>query len=139
MCKIVPFSSTLSVNVSIITLVAISLDRYYVILYPFKQKLKIKQCIFILIVIWIVSVLMSCTKLVNFHVEVVNDVKQCGPANPFVNQCENIALAITQYLVPFILISFTYFRIGYHIYFDDSPSSVTDQGKNKRKVKFSSF
>ena len=30
MCKIGPFASTLSVNVSITTLIALSIDRYYV-------------------------------------------------------------------------------------------------------------
>ena len=134
MCKIVPFSSTLSVNVSIITLVAITLDRYYVILYPFKQKLKIKQCIIILIFIWIISVLMSCIKLLNYHTIMENNQKKCEKKDRFIDQCEFVLLAIFQYLVPFIIISITYFRIGYHINFDDSPNSITDQGKNKRKV-----
>lgn len=178
MCKIVPFAATLSVNVSIITLVAISLDRYYVILYPFRQKLRLKQCIMILFLIWIVSILMSLFKLVNYevsyaiwpessssdsslnsttnltsssmmipenthqpHVDNASNSsafvrqKVCGPYNEQLDGIEVVFLAIMQYIVPFFIISFTYFRIGYHIYFDDSPSSVTqNQSANKRKV-----
>lgn len=37
-CKIAPFAATLSVNVSILTLVAISLDRYHEILSPANSK-----------------------------------------------------------------------------------------------------
>lgn len=160
MCKIVPFAATLSVNVSIITLVAISLDRYYVILYPFRQKLRVKQCIIILFFIWVVSVLMSLFKLLNYGIFVhleetdVNDAedatkthqnqttatavvkrKECGPLNERLDDIEVVFLAVMQYIVPFFIISFTYFRIGYHIYFDDSPSSVTqNHSANKRKV-----
>lgn len=136
MCKIVPFASTLSVNVSIITLVAISLDRYYVILYPFKQKLSVKKCIIILVGIWIVSILMSLVKLINFGIRTgPNGYPVCTPLIDKVDTIETIVLAITQYIVPFFIISFTYFRIGYHIYFDDTPESVTyNHCKNKRKV-----
>lgn len=163
MCKIVPFAATLSVNVSIITLVAISLDRYYVILYPFRQKLRLKQCIIILFLIWIVSILMSLFKLFNYEIsiffenaETIHQTKQgqynhassttkhivstkkiCGPQNEHLDDIEVVFLAIMQYVVPFFIISFTYFRIGYHIYFDDSPSSVTmNHSANKRKVRF---
>lgn len=156
MCKIVPFAATLSVNVSIITLVAISLDRYYVILYPFRQKLRLKQCILVLVLIWIVSILMSLSKLVNYDVNIIhthqvdaadnvtsNDgldnakssKKECGPLNEQLDYIETVFLVVMQYIVPFFIISFTYFRIGYHIYFDDSPSSITkNHSGNKRKV-----
>lgn len=190
MCKIVPFAATLSVNVSIITLVAISLDRYYVILYPFRQKLRLKQCIAILFIIWIVSILMSLFKLINYGVIVTTEPysddssessdlnettttsvleqstsllldeelirsrdhlnsslsmayvehRQCTPLNEQLDGVEVVFLAVMQYIVPFFIISFTYFRIGYHIYFDDSPSSVTqNQSTNKRKVGFLPF
>lgn len=161
MCKIVPFAATLSVNVSIITLVAISLDRYYVILYPFRQKLRLKQCILILVLIWIVSILMSLFKLLNYDVhtssfddddEEFDSItstsattttststaqlrKVCEPQKEHLDNIETVFLVVMQYIVPFFIISFTYFRIGFHIYFDDSPSSVTqNHSANKKKV-----
>jgi neuropeptide Y receptor len=155
MCKIVPFAATLSVNVSIITLVAISLDRYYVILYPFRQKLRLKQCILILVLIWIVSILMSLFKLLNYdvHTSSLDDDEEfdsitstsatttaqmrkvCEPQKEHLDDIETVFLVVMQYIVPFFIISFTYFRIGFHIYFDDSPSSVTqNHSANKKKV-----
>lgn len=140
MCKLVPFAATLSVNVSIITLVAISLDRYHVILYPFKEKLRVKQCIIILICVWIVSILMSSIKLINYETSKRDEYKQCGPVNEILNLYETALLVIFQYIVPFFIISYTYFRIGFNIYFGDSPNSVNDsRGKNKRKVIFLNF
>jgi hypothetical protein len=134
MCPIVPFCATLSVNVSIITLVAISLDRYYVILHPFKEKLQLKQCILVLIIIWIVSIGLALFKIFNFSVHETNHVRYCGPINKTVDKYENLSLFVAQYFIPLLVLAYTYSHIGFHIYFDDSPNSVTDQGKNKGKV-----
>ncbi|RNA42693.1 substance-P receptor [Brachionus plicatilis] len=135
MCKIAPFASTISANVNITTLVAISLDRYHVILHPLDQKLSKKQCICIIIIIWVVSVSMSIGKLVNYSVFYFLDQKQCGPQNDLLFKYEIIILAILQYIVPFCLISLTYFKIGYHIYFGYRPTSANDiQSKTKRKA-----
>ena len=139
MCKVAPFSSTLSVNVSILTLVAISLDRYYVILHPFKPKLRVKQCFIILICIWIAAFALSAFHLYTFRIYVYGDRLECAPdLEPkmfLLFKYHTIFLVVVQYLIPFVIISLTYFRIGYHIYFDDSPNSVTkNQEKNKRKV-----
>ena len=137
LCKIAPFAATLSVNVSILTLVAISIDRYHVILYPFKQKLRMKQCYFIIIFIWLISLLLSIIKLLNFNSQqdLNKNVLICGPTDILIHKYETIILIIIQYIIPFILILFTYSRIGFHIYYDDSPNSVTNnQSQNKKKV-----
>lgn len=135
MCKIAPFASTLSANVNITTLVAISLDRYHVILHPLEQKLSKKQCIYIILMIWFVSVSMSVGKLFNYTVFYFIDQKQCGPESDTLFKYEIIILAILQYIVPFFIISFTYFKIGYNIYFGYRPASVNDtQSKTKKKA-----
>ena len=137
MCKVAPFSSTLSVNVSILTLVAISLDRYYVILHPFKPKLRVRQCFIILVCIWIAAFVLSAFHLYTFRIHEFRDRLECGADLSMIKLFEyhTIFLVVVQYLIPFVIITLTYFRIGYHIYFDDSPNSVTkNQEKNKRKV-----
>ena len=136
-CKIAPFASTLSVNVSIITLVAISLDRYHVILFPLKPKLRMKQCAYILVLIWIISIGLSSVKLLNFSVSLTEmGHRICTPLNFYIHRCETIFLVISQFLVPVIIISFAYFRIVHHMYFSECPNSTTkNQKTNKKKVK----
>jgi hypothetical protein len=132
MCKVAPFAATLSVNVSIFTLVAISLDRYYVILYPFRPKMSLTHCYSIIFIIWIAAITISSVNLFNY---LVTPDQQCLPNYLALFEWHSVFLVFIQYLVPFLIITFTYFRIGYHIYFDDSPNSVTkNQGKNKKKV-----
>jgi hypothetical protein len=137
LCKIAPFASTLSVNVSIFTLVAISIDRYFVILYPFNEKLTMKQCYLILIFIWLLSVMLGMTKLFNFNADFdLNiNVLVCGPNYLVIHKYDTIFLLIIQYIIPFILILFTYTCIGFHIYTHEPPSSISSlHSINKKKV-----
>ena len=143
MCKVAPFAAELSVNVSIFTLVAISLDRYHVILYPLKQKLRPKHCFIILFIIWVVSFLLSSVHLINFKIEMGTFCKinitfekpQCNVLNFDLYKYHKLSLVVIQYLIPFLLICFTYLRIGYHIYFGIDINTVNKkQEENKKKV-----
>jgi hypothetical protein len=137
MCKIAPFASTLSVNVSIITLVAISLDRFHVILFPLKPKLRMKQCAYILVFIWIISIGLSSVKLINFRTMILENTTTvvCSPIDLFINEIETIFLFVSQFLLPVVIISYTYFRIVHHMYYNECPNSSTkNQKTNKKKV-----
>lgn len=122
MCKIVPFAATLSVNVSIFTLISISIDRYRAVIYPFKKKLRLAQCKMILIIIWSISCLLSMAKLINFRTEndPVSRVLICEPVNVFLNKVETYVLIIVQYMAPCVLILYIYIRIGCKVLFQQS-------------------
>jgi neuropeptide Y receptor len=151
MCKIVPFASNLSVNVSILTLIAISIDRYYMIVYSFKKKLKIAHCIFILLAIWIVSFLLSITKIFNnaiFNAPLNNNqtnenenktYKVCYYHSEEISTYETYFLAAVQYIIPLLILTFIYFRIAYYVYFERNSSLIKEKLKSKRKVRFSDF
>ncbi|CAF3062394.1 unnamed protein product [Rotaria socialis] len=57
LCKLAPLVQVLSVDVSIYTLVlvTISLDRCYAMLYPLKPKLSRKSAFILFIVIWVIA------------------------------------------------------------------------------------
>ena len=135
MCKLIPFAAALSVSVSILTLVAISLDRYYIIVYPQKRKLKLKQCIFLLIGIWIVSILMSSCRLQYLSVEKfknsVKEINRCEVIDFELYHFEIYFFAISQYFLPLLTITFIYSRISYYIYSQKSNSLIKRQLRNK--------
>jgi hypothetical protein len=64
MCKLVPFLSTMAINVNIFTIIAASIERLIVISNPFKCKLSKSKCFFILNLIWLLSVCSSIPWLV---------------------------------------------------------------------------
>jgi hypothetical protein len=143
MCKIAPFAATLSVNVSVYTLVLISLDRFLHLVYPFKSNLKTNQIYIILAILWTFSLLLSLIKLINFktyYIDINEDVMICGPVDYNIHKIETITLIIIQYVIPFIIISFTYSYIACRIcLIATSDLSARIQNKKKNKVLFINY
>lgn len=59
MCHTVAFTQTTSVYISTLTLMAIAIDRFSVIMHPFQQRMRMGQCIAIIVLIWVASLLFS--------------------------------------------------------------------------------
>lgn len=58
-CTLLPFASTLAINVNTFSMMAASIERFVAIVYPFVAKLKKRKCGFIIAAIWIVSIVVS--------------------------------------------------------------------------------
>jgi hypothetical protein len=59
LCHLIPFSLGVSVYVSTLTSLAIAIDRYFVIVHPFKPRMKLGVCCLLIAVVWIVSISIS--------------------------------------------------------------------------------
>ena len=65
MCKLVPVCAGTNVFVSTISITAVALDRFQVIVYPTKDSLNTSRAVFVsLLFIWIVSILMAAPLMV---------------------------------------------------------------------------
>lgn len=143
-----------------LTLVAISLDRFYVIFYPLKPKLRIRHCLIIIGFIWLGSIILSSYQFFNYNVNRItitgeDNVSESSQKSTIhsnssiiIYQCENndrnysvyhhATLFVIQYLLPFLILWFTFFAIGYKIYFrvDQKKflSTHTNNNKNRKKV-----
>ncbi|NXS96156.1 NPFF2 protein, partial [Jacana jacana] len=67
-CKMSGMIQGISVSASVFTLVAIAVDRFRCIVYPFKQKLTISTAVVIIAVIWILAVAIMCPSAVMLQV-----------------------------------------------------------------------
>jgi hypothetical protein len=144
LCKLAPFSTTLNTTVSTLTLVVITLDRFYVINYPFKKKLTKLNCLLIMTLIWTVGLLVSGYNIMNYEVNVYNNTR----LNTTVKRCENIdedyskyhlfALFTIQFFIPFVILMFTFAAIYYKIYFTSWNTMAFDSSNyslaNKKKA-----
>lgn len=59
LCHLVPYAQGCSVYISTLTLTAIAVDRFFVIIYPFQQRMRLMACIIIIIIIWTISLLLT--------------------------------------------------------------------------------
>ncbi|XP_046911653.1 prolactin-releasing peptide receptor isoform X2 [Dermatophagoides farinae] len=59
LCHLVPFAQGVSVYISAFTLMSIAIDRYFVILHPFKPRMLMKICIMIIIAIWMSAIFLT--------------------------------------------------------------------------------
>lgn len=106
MCKILYPAATFSTTASSLTLAAISLDRYRLLMHPFKKKLSSNQIKGIIIGIYI-----FCAGVVSPYTYVLNINKsECGEEWPmfFYRQTYTMTLFLFQYAIPLVFMTVMY-------------------------------
>ncbi|XP_007940983.1 neuropeptide FF receptor 2 [Orycteropus afer afer] len=69
MCKISGLVQGISVAASVFTLVAIAVDRFRCVVYPFKPKFTIKTAFVIIVIIWVLAIVIISPSAVMLHVQ----------------------------------------------------------------------
>ncbi|XP_049593353.1 neuropeptide FF receptor 2 [Syngnathus scovelli] len=134
-CKVSGTVQGISVSASVFTLVAIAVDRFRCIVYPFKQKLTIATSKLIIAVIWVLAAIISCPSGVMLHVAHEPSVRivlrQRQDSRPFYWCRENwpspdmrkvytTVLFVNIYFAPLTLIVIMYARIGVALFKSDA-------------------
>ncbi|CAF0916897.1 unnamed protein product [Rotaria sp. Silwood1] len=109
LCHLVPMSLGISVYVSTLTSLAIAVDRYFVIVHPFRSRMRLGVCILLIIVIWIVGISISLPLAIYMRF----DRTKCEEYWPQYTSRRffNFSSLILQYLIPFSVISFSYYKV----------------------------
>lgn len=122
-------------------------------LHPLKPKLSTKSAFLIFVIIWSIAFGSSTPSLFFYNVYFIDDFGyQCLPyihqkqqpndsstTNPpyDIHQIYIVYNIYSQYIIPFIIISCAYFRIGSHLYFSKPVGQTKYQeviARNKRRV-----
>ncbi|ESO90981.1 hypothetical protein LOTGIDRAFT_73358, partial [Lottia gigantea] len=114
LCHLVPMILCISVYVSTLTSTAIAVDRYFVIVYPFKPRMKVYMCVLMIIAIWIISVSISLPLGIYQQVKYENETLACTEEWPRTQarQFFTVTSLVLQYLVPCSIISFCYTMVS---------------------------
>lgn len=156
MCPVAPFVKEITVNVSIVTLTVISLDRYIAVIYPLKPRCSCKVAKIVMSIVWIFSLCSGVPAAVVFRVIPMEDPSSvlgykpfCYPHFPVINGVDlgkfyRLYTVVVQYFFPLFIICFAYFRIMHRIWGNKAPGSAMDTrdqmlNKNKRKVSYLSL
>ncbi|XP_036385496.1 neuropeptide FF receptor 2-like [Megalops cyprinoides] len=152
-CKMSGMVQGISVSASVFTLVAIAVDRFRCIVYPFKQKLTLSTSTLIIVIIWVLAISIMCPSGVMLQVTKEQNVRillgEGNETNPFYWCRENwpnqemrkiytTVLFANIYLAPLTLIVIMYARIGITLFKTAMPtgekrSQETRQTVSKKK------
>lgn len=146
MCSLCPTVQIITLNVSIFTLIAIALDRHHAVHHPLKAKTSKSRSNIIIVIIWIFSILISVPTLIAYKIEFILDETTDLRTKPYCNvigidmkiwKIYNYILAIIQYFLPLIIISYAYISMANLLQKKEAPKnhSLKTQ-ENKKQVSF---
>ncbi|XP_055032563.2 neuropeptide FF receptor 1 [Misgurnus anguillicaudatus] len=147
-CKMSGLVQGASVSASVFTLVAIAVERFRCIVYPFRQKLTERQAIITIAFIWALAIAIMCPSAVTLTVSqdlqhfmvdqdnITYPVYTCWEAWPERNMRKIYTTVLFShiYLAPVALIVVMYTRISIKLF--KSPASIRDAHTedNSRRV-----
>lgn len=149
LCKLTSFVQSVFVVCTVYTLIAMSVDRYLAIIHPLKPKLTHRNCYRLIVCLWTFSIVFSSPTLFEMHIRHVcfeRDRKEyiqttCQPNGlPILTQTiYNIATLIIIYLIPLIVLSIVYIRLGWQLNKSRAPGEAHTERdarikKSKKKV-----
>lgn len=143
LCSMAPCFKVLSVSVSVLTLTIISLDRYIAVMYPLKAGFSKSRAFFCLLVIWGLSIGSSFPEGYFHHVRSLydKDIQRekhfCQPTWPSKNfgNFYHLYLFSVQYLLPLLLINFSYTRVVCRIWGWKAPGNTIDRENVRQRTK----
>ncbi|KAL8592264.1 hypothetical protein ACOMHN_036898 [Nucella lapillus] len=129
MCPFATYIQVVVVFQNAFTFVAISLERYIAIMYPFRKRLTRCQCYLVIALTWFMSL---GTPLPTAIVSRLHDVETqdpnvthsfCFEVWPLEGQrfSYSITIMVLQYFVPLAVLTYTYIRIVVVVWLKDSP------------------
>ncbi|XP_022239351.1 prolactin-releasing peptide receptor-like [Limulus polyphemus] len=112
-CHLLPYVQGVSVYISAITLMSIAIDRFFVIIYPFKSRLKVKYCLMIVVIIWITAALLTLPYGIFISLTVLKGRLYCDEEWPHEasRRAFGLCTSVLQFVVPFIIISICYLKV----------------------------
>ncbi|XP_077866442.1 substance-P receptor-like [Saccoglossus kowalevskii] len=145
MCPTMLFVQQVSVCVSIYTLTAIGIDRYFAVMYPLKIRWTKNRNRLVILAVWIVSAVLSIVPPVVGHTKAEywdgDTIFLCAewwPNETSSAVYELFVMCIT-YFLPLVLLAYTYINIGIKLWGRRIPGNADrirdqSQARSKRKV-----
>ena len=134
-CRILYPLQTMTIYASVYTLVAMSLTRYWAIRHPFRRQMSTKQAKILICFLWLISFSFVIPYIVRLTY------------NPETGYCEEvttpqgrrsytIAIFVSQYIFPLLLILFAYILIAVELNRDqNNETTLTHKQKRKENTK----
>lgn len=106
LCHIMPYAQGCSVYISTLTLTSIAIDRFFVIIYPFKPRMKIKTCICLIVFIWVFALIVTFPY--GYYMALHEVYCEERWPSDHIRKAFGAVTTIMQFVLPFIVMAFCY-------------------------------
>ena len=110
LCHLVSYVQGVSVYVSTLTLTSIAIDRFLVILYPFKPRMRMSTCVVIICAIWLLALCATLPYGIYVGLTSVNGTLYCEEnwESTDWRLVFGSVTTVMQFVVPFIIMAVAY-------------------------------
>lgn len=132
LCHIMPFAQGCSVYISTLTLMSIAIDRFFVIIYPFRPRMKIETCISVIIMIWTFAITVTMPYAIfmtYYDLDIGRFCEESWPSEKLRRLFGSVT-SILQFVLPFIVIAFCYTCVSFKL---NDRAKAKAASKNSRK------
>ncbi|KDR21762.1 Prolactin-releasing peptide receptor [Zootermopsis nevadensis] len=132
LCRLVSCAQGISVYISTLTLTSIAIDRFFVIIYPFQQRMQLITCIIIIFSIWMFSLIVTLPYGIYIRHRFLDGRYYCEefwPSEDF-RQLYGALTTSMQFVLPFIIIAFCYIKVSLKL---NDRARAKPGSKNSRK------
>ena len=113
LCHLVTCSQAVSIYISSLTLTTIAIDRFFVIIYPFRQRMSRTVCAWLILCTWLFSIVASLPYAVFVEYANYDDIYVCQENFPGqVRLTFGSITTVLQFVIPFLIITSMYTLIS---------------------------
>lgn len=134
-CRMLYPLQTMTIYASVYTLVAMSLTRYWAIRHPFRRQMSTKQAKIMICFLWLISFSFVIPYIIRLNYN--TETGYCEEVTtPQGRRNYTIAIFVSQYIFPLLLILFAYILIAVELGKDrNGEKTLTQQQKRKENTK----
>lgn len=114
LCHLLTFAQGVSIYISTLTLTSIAIDRFIVIIYPFKTRMRVRTCVIIIVCIWVVAAIFTSPYGIYMRLIEFNGHYYCEEKWPkrTIRLIFAFSTTVMQFILPFAIMAFCYLKVS---------------------------
>ncbi|XP_077175210.1 prolactin-releasing peptide receptor-like [Paroedura picta] len=122
MCYFVTLMQVTTVFVSVLSLTAIAVDRYIVVVYPIRKRIRCRSCVYIVAFMWLLSFGLSIPTFMRTHYLDLNSIghdmiicEEFWTHQETERLMYSCLMLLLSYMLPLSAVSISYWAISHHL------------------------